>query len=238
MKKQKLFVIVLMPLFLIICLAIMPDEVLARAGGGGGGGKGGIVTIILLPFIMIYSAIMTYMVKKKNEKCKSLLKQLSEYDSSWDIAKIKAQVETAFFTIQKAWMERDQNIAKEFMSERLYLKHKMQTDQMIANKRKNRLERINLKEAKIVEVADFEDDSKDRIWVFIHSSMVDYIIDEEKHKVISGDELAPEEFTELWKFVKNPQNRWVLDEIDQKVRIGDLTDFLSFSDELKIQPGA
>jgi len=238
MKNKNILFIFVALILVTICFCFVPEEVLARAGGGGGGKGGGFWGLILAPFFIIYSAIVTYLVVKKNKKCKSLLEQLATSDSSWDIDKIKAQVEIAFFKIQDAWMKRDQEIAKEYMSERLYTKHKVQTDQMLSEKRKNILERINLKEARIVEVADYEDDSKDRIWVYIKGSMIDYIIDETTGKVVSGDKSEAENFSELWKFVRSPQNKWVLDEIDQKVQISDLTDFNSFSEELNAQPAA
>jgi len=48
-----------------LSLAVASGVALARAGGGGGGG-GGIVGLILLPFVIIYSAILSYIVSKKS----------------------------------------------------------------------------------------------------------------------------------------------------------------------------
>jgi len=232
MKKQQVIVLTMALISLLCFIGFLPEEALARAGGGGGDEGGGILGLILWPFFLIYSAIITYLVHKKNKQCKSLLAKLAKIDSYWDLDKIKSQIEKAFFKIQEAWMRRNQEIAKDYMSERLYTKHKLQTDQMLSEKRKNVLERINLKESKIVEVADFEDDSKDRIWVYIKGKMVDYIIDETTGKVVSGEKEKAENFSELWKFIRVPKG-WVLDEIDQKVQISDLKGFKSFSEELK-----
>lgn len=225
-----------MPLLLIVCIAMsliymFPESAFARAGGGGGKGGGGIITIILMPFLIIYSVILTRLVRKKNQESKKLLEQIESLDSSWDLNKIKARVEVTYFKIQEAWMARDQDIAKGYMSERLYSNHKAQTDQMIKESRKNVLEKINLTEAIVVEVADFVDDIKDRIWVHLEGSMIDYIVNSETNEFISGDKEKVEEFSELWKFTKVTENQWVLDEIDQKVSFFDLTSMKSFSQE-------
>ena len=233
MKKEKLIFVCFL-ILITICLfcALLPEDVMARAGGGGGGKGGGLLYIILLPFLIIYSAIITYLIAKKNKKCKSLLQRLERSERSWDLDRIKAQIEVAYFKIQEAWMKRDQEIARDYMSERLYAKHKAQTDQMLSEGRKNVLERINLREAKIVEVADYKDDTKDRIWVFIKGSMIDYIINESTGEVVSGKKDEVEDFDELWKFIRGHKG-WVLDEIDQSVGVSDLRGFKSFSGELK-----
>jgi hypothetical protein len=225
----------LLTILIILCAIIylLPQDALARAGGGGGGKGGGLLYIILLPFLIIYSAIITYLVNKKSRECKDLLQKISKLDNSWDMTKIKDRIEIAFFKIQEAWMARDQEIAREYMSDGLYNKHKAQTDQMLRENRKNVLERINLKEAQVVEVADFEGDTKDNIWVYIKGSMIDYISDSQTGELISGKKDDPDTFTELWKFIKNKNNKWVLDEIDQKVEISDLTGFKSYSHKIE-----
>lgn len=229
MNLKKLSSILLVCVLATSIIYFMPENAFARAGGGGGGGKGGILTIILLPFLIVYSAILTHLVRKKNRESKKLLAKIEAIDSSWDLNKIKARIEIAFFKIQEAWMARDQDIAKEYMSERLYNKHKAQTDQMIKENRINNLERINLKEAKVVEVVDYVDDSKDRLWVYIEGSMIDYIVNSETGEHISGETDETEDFSELWKFMKNYNNEWVLDEIDQSAGIFDLRSMNSFS---------
>jgi len=231
-RNHNILLAIILISLIATCICLCPEDILARAGGGGGGEGGGILGLILWPFILIYSAIISYLVYKKNNQSKQLLQKLASLDNNWDLDNIKRQVEKVYFKVQESWMQRNQDIAKDFMSERLYEKHKLQTDQMISQNRKNILKQLNLKEAKIVEIADYEDDSKDRIWVHIKGSMIDYIVDDRTNKVISGDKFEVEKFSELWKFVRGA-NGWVLDEIDQKVQISDLVGFKSFSEELK-----
>ncbi|SCY57149.1 Tim44 domain-containing protein [Desulfoluna spongiiphila] len=231
---------------IIILLCLLPESILARAGGGGGGGGfsgggsgggagGSLIAILLAPFLFVYSLVMTILLAKKNTKSKALLSRLEALDSSWDMNKTKARIEMAFFKVQEAWTRRNQEVAKAYMSERLYNKHKTQTDQMLSQNRQNILEQINLTNAQIVEVADFKDDTKDRLWTFIRGSMIDYTIDTETGDILSGKSDTAESFQELWKFMKNDKNEWILDEIDQNIEFTDLMGFTSFSEELPKQ---
>lgn len=201
------------------------DTAFARAGGGGGnGGGGGIVTLILLPFFLIYSGIVTWIVARKNRQSRALLSRLEEMDKTWALATIKSRIEQAFFKLQHAWVERDHAAARGFMSDRLYRKHHMQTEQMRREGRKNVLEQINLESAKIVEVADFRDDTKDRIWVHIEGSTIDYTVDEKTGEVVAGNKDEKEHFQELWKMIRAGDS-WVVDEIDQDAGISSLLKF-------------
>lgn len=220
-------------LYTVLFFLLNPLELWARAGGGGGGsGGGGIVTIIVLPVVLIYTAILHYKLNKKNKEAKALLRKLSTSERLWDERVIKKRIEEVFFRVQQAWMERNQDLVKDCVSERLYQKHKIQTGQMLQNKRKNILEQINLIEAKVVEVLDFKDDTKDSLWIHISGSMIDYTIDERSHRIISGKKDKIETFEELWKFVRGPTD-WLLDEIDQKVSFSDLNGFSSFSEGMR-----
>lgn len=213
-------------------LSTFPLEALARAGGGGGGKGNALVALIFWPILLIYSAIVTYQVNKKNKEAQALLEQLSKADSIWEPRHIQSRVERVFFAVQEAWMERNQDIAKEFISQRLYEKHQMQTDQMIRQNRKNVLERINLISAQVVQTLDFKDDTKDSLVVYIKGSMVDYVEDSLSGKLISGEKDKSGQFSELWTFIRDESmNNWVLDEIDQSVSIGELKGMASKAED-------
>jgi predicted lipid-binding transport protein (Tim44 family) len=220
-------------LALVLWLAAV-DSAWARAGGGGGGsGKGGILSLIALPFFIIYSAIITHQVRKKSKACKELLARLEKLDPAWDIDAIRHRINEVFFKVQQAWMARDQNLAKDCMSDAIFQKHKLQTDHLIEEHHKNMLENINLTHADIVDVEDFVDNMKDRFWAHIEGSMIDYTIDDTNNRVVSGDSKKAETFTELWKFVRIG-NTWVLDEIDQSVSLSDLKGFEAKTDSAGI----
>lgn len=226
-KKSKVAIVlsIILGLFLTI-----PCEVAFARDDGGGGGHGSRYSWLGVLIAIIYIIVQSWLIKRKKAKAATVLQKLSNSNDTWDEDRIKGRIEEVFFKVRIAWMERNQDIAQEYMSEKIYEKHKMQTDLMLKQNKKNILENINLTEIDILQVADYVGDEKDKIWVRIQGSMIDYIINEKSGEILSGDKNTPEEFEELWKFVKSP-NGWISDEIDQEVSISDLLMFNSFSDE-------
>lgn len=225
----------LSPLFVAILIAglfLLAEDAYARAGGGSSGGGGrrsnGLLDLIIYAGFAAWTGIMAYIVHLKNKKCKVLLEQLSKQDKTWDAIFLKTHIEETYFKVQQAWKARDQEIARQYMSDRLYHKHKLQTDEMIKEGLKPIMNCINLKSASIVEILDFEDDSNDRFCAHIVGSMVDYVIHERTKELVSGN---PDNatFKELWKFVRNG-NSWVLDEIDQSVSASELLNMIAKSE--------
>jgi len=214
-------------------------EAFARAGGGGGGGGkiSLILMLILLPLVAIYSAIVSYIVNKKHAQCTNLLEKLEQADASWNLEGIERRVKRVYFKVQEAWMQRDQSVAREFMSERLYEEHKMRTDLMRSEHRKNVLENIELRQARVVNVSDYADDSKDCLWIYIEGAMIDYIVDDQTGKRISGNSSRREWFAELWRLVRG-KDGWVLDEIQQSANIFDLSRLHPFVENVRFPSGA
>jgi hypothetical protein len=218
----------------IVPLLLLAPEALARAGGGGGGfsggshGKGGWVSIIALPIMLIYSAFVTLKVREKSLACKELLARLEKQDTVWNLDTIRHRVSEVFFKVQEAWMERDQNLAKDCMSQAIFDKHKRQTDELIAQHRRNVLEDINLTDTDIVDVEDFADNKRDLFWVYLKGSMRDFMADDRTRDIVSGEDKV-ESFTELWKFIRQGDT-WMLDEIDSTVTLFDLKGFKATTD--------
>lgn len=220
----------------MLLLLLLPLELSARAGGGGGGGGGGgrgrgnIAGVLVYPFVLIYIGILHYKIHRKNREAAGLIERISAADSGWNMESLKNRVAECYFKVQEAWTERDQDIARAYMSRRLYDKHKAETDQMIAGGRRNVLKGVELLEAKIVEAVDYADNSRDRFWVYIKGSMIDYMAREPGGEVISGKPHEKEKFTELWKFTRE-NGRWVLDEIDPEVSMDDISALRSGSEQ-------
>jgi len=209
----------LYPAILAVCAAV-PGLAFARAGGGGGSGGGG-GGILMLPIILIYLAILHYRLYIKSKEARELLGTVSRLDPAWNIDSMKTIISETFFKVQRAWMERDQTIARDRMSKAIYENYKAQTDQMKAEHKKNMMEKVELLGSRIVSVLDYKDDTKDSFWVYIEGSMIDYTINDQTNEVISGTPGKAEKFTELWKFIREPQG-WVLDKIDPEVSLDDL----------------
>ena len=133
---------------------------------------------------------------------------------------IELRVREVFFKVQKAWAERDQRLASDCMSPRLYEKHKTDTDEMITNNEINILENLKLIEVRIIELNDGPAIGESprgaqncgRLSAYIRASVIDYIIDASTRELIEGDRNSPEEFAEIWKFLKGPED-WIVDEI-------------------------
>ncbi|MBV9657363.1 MAG: hypothetical protein JO295_04555, partial [Verrucomicrobia bacterium] len=164
--------------FTLSLILLMNANAFARAGGGGGGAGavvgGGIfiaiVTIIVLPFYIAWMLIRKAKQKVEDTVHSHQLHKAAKHDPFWDEDALKARVEKVFFTVQRAWMARDQEIAREFITQRLYDKHKLQTDIMIEQHEKNMLQNMNLIEVQVVKVEDQAEDTKDKLWTRIRGS--------------------------------------------------------------------
>lgn len=138
-------------------------------------------------------------------------RRFDESDAEDGIAAIKAKdpnfderafldrAQTSFFKVQQAWAARNQDLARECMSDALYERHKMQTDQLIANHQIDVLENIVIGNAHIMSAS--AGNAYDSIVVAFTASMNDYTIDENTRQVVSGNQFR-ETFTEFWTFIR------------------------------------
>lgn len=212
-----------------LILYIAPMEVWARAGGGSA--KGGVLLgLIIVPIILAYSGIIAYLVAKDNKESKALLSKISIQDPEWEIGHLQTRIDEVFFKVQQAWRDRDQELAKDYMSQRLYGKHKLRTDDMLKRGIKNEMENLQLQSAKIVEVVDYKNNAKDFFWVVIEGLMMDYTIIESTGAIVDGAK-KNRSFKELWRF-KREDHGWVVDEIDQNMSIATLRCFAPYSEEI------
>lgn len=161
--------------------------------------------------------------KKKTESI-AAIKDLSKSDDNWDYKEIKKDIEEAFYKIGIAWMERNQDLAREYISDKLYDKHKSQTEWMMVRKEKNILENMTLLGAKPIGLKDCEGIDNDILWVHMKAKSIDYTINEETNEVIEGQDNKSVRYQEYWKFIRK-EDRWVLDEIRQIDDIDDLNFF-------------
>ncbi len=97
-------------------------------------------------------------------------------DPNFDQAAFLDRAQTAFFKVQQAWQARNQDVARDVMSDALYERHKMQTDQLLANHQIDMLENMVIGHATIVAVTAAT--PYDSIVVAFSASMTDYTIDE------------------------------------------------------------
>lgn len=120
-------------------------------------------------------------------------------DPNFDERAFLDRAQTSFFKIQQAWAARNQDLARECMSDALYERHKMQTDQLIANHQIDVLENIVIGNAHIMSAS--AGNAYDSIVVAFTASMTDYTIDESTRQVVSGNQFR-QTFTEFWTFIR------------------------------------
>lgn len=215
--------------------------VFARAGGGhsssshsssssshslgNGNSRGSIIGVIVFAIITSSGGIIIKLrLGKRKVKSISVIKKLAKSDDDWNYNEIKKEIKETFYKVQDAWMERNQNLAKEYISDKLYNKHESQIEWMKVKKQINILENMVLLGAVPIGIQDFEGINKDCIWVHIKAKAKDYTINEETNEVIEGKVHGCVHFEEYWKFIRN-EHRWVLDEIRQIDDIEDLNFF-------------
>jgi predicted lipid-binding transport protein (Tim44 family) len=128
-------------------------------------------------------------------------------DANFDERAFLDRAQTAFFKLQQAWTARNQDLARDVMSDALYERHKMQTDQLIAAHQIDMLENIVIGSARIVEVHPGV--AYDSIAVAFTASMTDYTIDEQTKQLVSGDRYQ-QTFTEIWTFIRRADAKSVV----------------------------
>jgi hypothetical protein len=111
------------------------------------------------------------------------------------------RAQAAFFALQKAWMDRNLEPARVYMSDGIYHRWKNQIDAMLAAHKKNILDNLVIGGVQIVKVQS--DPNFDSITVRIDASAADYEVDEgSANKVIFGSQ-KEQPFTEYWTFTRS-----------------------------------
>jgi hypothetical protein len=222
-------------LLLSILLLLSVELIYARAGGGSfSGWRGGfgssIILYLLAPFVIIFLIVKLVLIRIKKNKAHKILDKIVLEDQIWDIEYINQRVSTVFFKVQEAWMKRNQNISKNYMSERIFQKHKIQTDKLIEKGWINILKDIRLIQSTIISVKDFNNDNKDSFSALIKAEMIDYHINEKSKQVVDGIPYRAQKFEEIWNFIRI-DNNWVLDEIYNDLNARDIIESKSYKEK-------
>ncbi|MDQ6709962.1 MAG: Tim44-like domain-containing protein [Candidatus Dormibacteraeota bacterium] len=115
------------------------------------------------------------------------------------------RAQATFFALQKAWMDRNLEPARVYMSDGIYHRWKMQIDQMIAAHKRNVLDNLVIGGVHMVKVTT--DPNFDSITVRIDASAADYEVDDTSaNKVIYGSR-QNQPFTEYWTFIRSAAAR-------------------------------
>ena len=203
-------------------------------GGGGGFGGGGLLLPFLLFggggggfFFFLFILFALWQVYRRMSIGNPM--QASNYGPAYapmaqmhstlteDLAALQAKdpnfnqqmfldrAQAAFFALQKAWMDRNLEPARVYMSDGIYHRWKNQIDAMIAAHKKNVLDNLVIGGVNIVKVQT--DPNFDSITVRIDASCADYELDDTtSDKVIYGSR-QDKPFTEYWTFTRSGSAR-------------------------------
>lgn len=133
------------------------------------------------------------------------LAALKAKDSNFNEQMFLDRAQATFFALQKAWMDRNLEPARVYVSDGIYHRWKVQIDQMIAAHKRNILDNLVVGGVQIVKVGI--DANFDSITVRIDASAADYEVDEtSNNKVIYGSR-KDQPFTEYWTFIRSAAAR-------------------------------
>ena len=128
-----------------------------------------------------------------------ILTQIKEVDSGFDEPAFLANVQTAFVTIQNAWMQQDMVTAEHFVTDGIYEKFSVQFREQRLLGYREKLSQIKVRN---VRLARFDTSGLfDVLSVAVSASLVDQRISTATGEVIRGSG-SPERFTEYWSFVR------------------------------------
>ncbi len=108
--------------------------------------------------------------------------------------------QAAFFLLQQAWMDRNVDEGRAYMTSGLYQSWNAQVAAMTAAHKKNILENLFIEGMHIVRAT--HDDNYDTITVRVDARATDYEIDDQTGKKVFGDK-RDESFTEYWTFQRS-----------------------------------
>jgi len=216
---------------------------LGFGGTGGFGGSGmGIFEIILLSALgyFLYSMVTkrrreeAFAYQGASQQGSSTAEQFTSYgtgsqadvstdegiahirrmDPSFNEDRFRDTVMDIFFEIQGAWTNRDLSSANVLLTDEMKNIFQQDIDQMLKDKKVNRLENIAVRKVEVVEA--WQEAGQDYIKTLFTANLLDYTTDDATGSVIAGSKTEPVKFEECWTFTRPVGNNpWKLSAISQ-----------------------
>lgn len=143
------------------------------------------------------------------------LSHIRQLDPAFDENRFNDSVMDMFFKIQGAWMNRDLAPVAGLLTDEMTRIFQSDLDQLLRDKRINRLENIAVRKVEIDEV--WQESGHDFITASIYANLLDYTTDDTTGAVVSGSKTDPVKFEEYWTFTRQVGNYpWKLSAISQK----------------------
>jgi hypothetical protein len=128
---------------------------------------------------------------------------LQAHDPNFNHPVFIDRAQTTFFVLQNAWMARNLEPARIYLSDAIYQRWKLQVDQFVALHKRDVLEDLAVNGCYVAKVAS--DANFDSITVRFDAIAKDYEVDD-SGKMLSGDKTI-QPFTEFWTFIRSQAAR-------------------------------
>ncbi|MBQ9280339.1 MAG: TIM44-like domain-containing protein [Clostridia bacterium] len=122
---------------------------------------------------------------RNTSRSKEVAQKVIDIDSHFNEEIFISNAKNLFVKLQNAWSERNLETLRPLVSAELFDQYSKNVQSYIDNKKINKLERIATNYGELVSF--YQDNEKDTLIVAVNSSMVDYIMDEEKGVILKGD---------------------------------------------------
>ena len=134
------------------------------------------------------------------DNAKNVEQKIIEIDELFNGEEFEAWVKQIFIKLQYAWTDRNWAEIRTFETNELFEQHNTQLNRYIMKKQINVLERVAVNWVKLYKF--HRTTEKDVLEVAVNAKMIDYIIDEESGKVISGDKTTAKIRTYKMTFIR------------------------------------
>lgn len=205
--------------FLFSLLFLSTISAYARAGGGGGGSGSVYGRGLGVLLALINLALITFFVYRKNKRARQLISQLGTKDAIWNYEQMIDYAQEVFVKMQNAWMERNMELVKDIVTERLYQDYQKKLDWQKVKHEQNIIEDIEIKRTEIIGMEDHAGKDKDRFTIYIKGKLVDYTISDKTGKIYTNKAKGKTDFVDLYYFLRQ-EEKWLLDRIENDVSLG------------------
>lgn len=159
------------------------------------------------------SPVQTALAPANADPVSTGLDHIRQMDAGFDSARFSETAMDIFFKIQAGWMNRDLSKVTGLMTDEMRTILQGDVDELLRNKRINRLENIAVRNVELAEV--WQESGQDFITTSIHANLLDYTTDE-TGAVLEGSTTDPVVFKEFWTFSRPVgNNSWQLSAIHQ-----------------------
>jgi predicted lipid-binding transport protein (Tim44 family) len=139
---------------------------------------------------------------------------IQQMDPSFSEERFSDTAMDIFFKIQGAWTNRNLSSANMLITDEMRGIFQQDIDQMLRDKKVNRLENIAVRNVEIVEA--WQESGQDYVKAVFTANLLDYTTDDATGNVIAGSKTEPVKFEECWTFTRPVGNNpWKLSAISQ-----------------------